>query len=201
VRIYSARDLAVYVEHLLKRSTRLPKESLTNQNEIIEMPVDLPSALLVEQFIETDRVNVHRNKLTWTHVTGWVEVTVGVVGKKGRMRAMSPSITVASGNVLSVEEKFQGGTGINITPPPLKHVPSRVVEGAKRRIERVAKALGLGGYARIDAFLNIKTGEIYVIEANTLPGLTPSTVIYHQALAEKTPLNPREFLERILSLA
>jgi D-alanine-D-alanine ligase-like ATP-grasp enzyme len=134
-------------------------------------------------------------------VTGWVEVTVGVVGKKGRMRAMSPSITVASGDVLSVEEKFQGGTGINITPPPSRYVPTRVVEGAKRRIERVAAALGLGGYARIDAFLNIKTGEIYVIEANTLPGLTPSTVIYHQALAEKRPLVPRQFLERILSLA
>ena len=114
---------------------------------------------------------------------------------------MSPSITVASGDVLSVEEKFQGGTGINITPPPEDRVPRKVVEGAKRRIERVAAALGLGGYARIDAFLNIRTGEIYVIEANTLPGLTPSTVIYHQALAEKTPLTPRQFLEKILSLA
>jgi D-alanine--D-alanine ligase len=201
VRIYSARDLAVYVDHLLKRASRLAKDTLTNQGEIVEMPVDLPNALLIEQFIETDRVNVVRNKLTWNHVTGWVEVTVGVVGKKGRMRAMSPSITVASGDVLSVEEKFQGGTGINITPPPSRYVPTRVVEGAKRRIERVAAALGLGGYARIDAFLNIKTGEIYVIEANTLPGLTPSTVIYHQALAEKRPLVPRQFLERILSLA
>jgi D-alanine--D-alanine ligase len=201
VRIYSARDFAVYVHHLLTRATRLPKETLTNQHEIIEMPMDLPGAILVERFIETDRVNVVRNKLSWRTVTGWVEVTVGVVGKKGRMRAMSPSITVASGDVLSVEEKFQGGTGINITPPPPEYVPPRVVAAAKRRIERVARALGLGGYARIDAFLNIKTGEIVVIEANTLPGLTPSTVIYHQALAERKPLTPRMFLERILSLA
>ncbi len=201
VRLYSAHDLAVYVEHLLKRSMRLPKDTLTNQREIIEMPVDLPSAVLIERFIETDRVNVVKNKLIWEPVTGWIEVTVGVVGKKGKMRAMSPSITVASGDVLSVEEKFQGGTGINITPPPVERVPAKVVEAAKRRIERVAKALGLGGYARIDAFLHITTGEIFVIEANTLPGLTPSTVIYHQALAEKRSLPPRAFLEKILSLA
>lgn len=201
VRLYSAQDLAVYVHHLLKRSTRLPKDTLTNQREIIEMPVDLPSAVLIERFIETDRVNVVKNKLIWEPVTGWVEVTVGVVGRKGKMRAMSPSITVASGDVLSVEEKFQGGTGINITPPPAERVPVAVVRAAQRRIERVAKALGLGGYARIDAFLNVKTGEIFVIEANTLPGLTPSTVIYHQALAEKRPLPPRAFLEKILTLA
>lgn len=201
VRLSSARDLAVYVRHLLARAPRLPKGTLTHQIDIVEMPVDLPSAVLVERFIETDRVNVVRHKLTWDRVTGWVEVTVGVVGKKGRMRAMSPSITVASGDVLSVEEKFQGGTGINITPPPPEYVPPRVVAAAQRRIERVARALGLGGYARIDAFLNVTTGEIYVIEANTLPGLTPSTVIYHQALAEKKPLTPRMFLERILSLA
>jgi len=37
-----------------------------------------------------------------------------------------------------------------------------------------------------------------VIEINTLPGLTPSTVIYHQALAENPPIYPREFLEEII---
>jgi hypothetical protein len=49
----------------------------------------------------------------------WVEVTVGVVGPKGRVVALDPSLTVvASGEILSLEEKFQGGTGVNITPLP-----------------------------------------------------------------------------------
>jgi hypothetical protein len=43
-----------------------------------------------------------------------------------------------------------------------------------------------------------------VIEANSLPGLTPSTVIYHQALAEQNTLQqaiyPREFLELLIKL-
>jgi D-alanine-D-alanine ligase-like ATP-grasp enzyme len=115
------------------------------------------------------------------------------------MRALNPSITVASGDVLTVEEKFQGGTGVNITPPPQDFVSTEVCAEAKRRIEMVAKVLGIGGYARIDAFLKIATGEILVIEANSLPGLTPSTVIFHQALSENPPLYPRAFLERIIS--
>ena len=39
-----------------------------------------------------------------------------------------------------------------------------------------------------------------LIEANSLPALTPSTVIYHQALAENPPLNPLKFLEKIITL-
>ena len=38
-----------------------------------------------------------------------------------------------------------------------------------------------------------------LIEANTLPGLTPSTVIYHQALAETPSMPPLVFLDRIIS--
>jgi len=49
--------------------------------------------------------------------------------------------------------------------------------------------------------MHIKTGELIIIEVNTLPGLTPSTVIYHQALAENPPMYPTEFLERIIDLS
>ena len=111
---------------------------------------------------------------------------------------MNPSITVAIGNILTLEEKFQGGTGINITPPPSPFVKPSAVKKAKQRMEIVAKALGIRGYARIDAFMHTKTGELIIIEANTAPGLTPSTVIYHQALAEDPPMYPLQFLEKII---
>ena len=68
-------------------------------------------------------------------------------------------------------------------------------------MELVAKKLGIGGYARIDAFMHRRTGELIVIEANTTPALSPSTVIYHQALEENPPLYPTAFLERIMSTA
>ena len=116
------------------------------------------------------------------------------------MYALNPSITVAAEGVLSVEEKFQGGTGINITPPPEEYVPQSVTATAKAHIEKVARTLSLSGYARIDAFLNIKDGTIIVIEANTLPALVPSTVLFHQALAEPEPLYPVALLEKIVRL-
>jgi D-alanine-D-alanine ligase-like ATP-grasp enzyme len=42
---------------------------------------------------------------------------------------------------------------------------------------------------------------VVVIEANTVPGMTPSTVLFHQALAETPPLPPRAFLEQVVRYA
>jgi hypothetical protein len=58
------------------------------------------------------------------------------MGLKGAMRALSPSVTLrASGAILSLEEKFQGGTGVNLTPAPPEMVPLEVQQATKRRIE------------------------------------------------------------------
>jgi hypothetical protein len=37
-----------------------------------------------------------------------------------------------------------------------------------------------------------------IIEANTTPALTPSTVIFHQALDENPKMYPVDFLEKII---
>ena len=153
---------------------------------------------MFEQFITTDKVRVIKNKLKWQTKNNWIEITMGLLERSGKMKAMSPSITVAVGNILSLEEKFQGGTGVNITPPPAPFVKPSAITKAMDRMEKVAKAMGLSGYCRIDAFMHIKTGELIIIEANTTPGLTPSTVIYHQALEEKPQMYPTQFLEKII---
>ena len=162
------------------------------------MPIIKMKAIVLEPFIETDEISVRGNKLTYKKKTGWIEVTVGVVETKKGLYALNPSITVAESSVLSVEEKFQGGTGLNITPPPQNIVSKLALKKIRRSTELVAKILGIKGYARIDSFVNGKTGEIMVIESNNLPGLTPSTVIYHQALAEKSSIFPTEFSEKII---
>jgi D-alanine--D-alanine ligase len=197
----SPQDLETYVTLLLQRVPRIPGRTFAMQRDMVEMPVRLPRRLLFEQFIATDRVRVEGHNLVWQHVSGWIEVTVGVLGKRHHMRALNPSITVALGDVLTVEEKFQGGTGVNVTPPPPEYVSPEVLTLVKRRIETVANALDLAGYARIDCFIHISTGEVIVIEVNTLPALTPSTVLFHQALAEPQPLYPKEFLERVLEVS
>ena len=41
-------------------------------------------------------------------------------------------------------------------------------------------ALGLEGYARLD-FMMTENGEMYCLEANTLPGMTPTSLIPQEA--------------------
>jgi D-alanine--D-alanine ligase len=199
--LVSDKDLEKYLEYLRTGVKTIPLGVLEQQHGPIEMPESTPDKLLFETFIGTDVLSVVDNQLRWEKKTGWVEVTVGVLGLLGQLHCFNPSITIAANAVLSVEEKFQGGTGINITPPPVEYVSTAVVEKVKSHITKVAQALGISGYSRIDAFMNISNGDVIIIEANTLPALVPSTVIYQQALAEKPPISPYRLLEKILNLA
>lgn len=196
-RLDDAGQLARYVALAASHAPCIPEGHFRPGEPAIRMPEGMES-LLFERFLETDRIRVDGGKFAWDDRGGWVEVTVGVVGPRGALRAMTPSITVAEGVVLSLEEKFQGGTGINLTPPPPEYMAPEVVEQVRRRIEKAAEALGIRGYARLDAFVHRQSGEVILIEANTLPGLSPSTVIFHQALAGQPPLFPREFLETLI---
>lgn len=139
---------------------------------MIEMPNPPPELLIFEPFIETDEIKVLSKShcFTWEGRSRWVEVTVGVIGTKGSMHSLSPSVTVKeTGDILSLEEKFQGWTGINITPPPSSIISGGTLNRCKQRIELVANALQLEGFSRIDVFVNVDSGEVLVIEVNTVP--------------------------------
>ncbi len=199
--LFNERDLMNYLQFLFEATSFIPVGTLTSQDAIVEMPTTKLNDIMFEKFIYTDKVRVVDNKIKHKKVTGWVEVTVGLFEHKGKYHALNPSITIAEGEVLSLEEKFQGGTGVNLTPPPGSVVKQKAIKKTKKLIEELAQKIGLTGYARIDAFMNIQSGELLVIEVNTLPGLTPSTVLYHQGLAEKKPLYPKELLETIIQNA
>lgn len=198
VHLYSANDLSAYLELMRQKVLHAPVGTFKGQLNIIEMPPETPEYLIFERFVETDVLRVRNNTLKHTKKNSFVEITIGVVEDKKRIHAFNPSITVAEGEVLSVEEKFQGGTGVNLTPPPPSIMKPAVVQKIRERTEKLAKEIGITGYSRIDAFAHIRTGELLVIEVNTLPGLTPSTVFYHQALAENRPVYPRELLETLI---
>ncbi|CAN4118280.1 unnamed protein product [Withania somnifera] len=201
-------DLAFYINALQDCLPRIPPNSLSKAHGMIEMPNPPPELLIFEPFIETDEIvvastskneNVHN--LLWKGDSRWVEVTVGVVGKHGSMCSLTPSVTVKeSGDILSLEEKFQGGTGINLTPPP-PSIISAALRRCKEHIELIANTLQLEGFSRIDAFVHADTGEVLIIEVNTVPGMTPSTVLIHQALSEQPPLYPQQFFRTLLDLA
>lgn len=84
---------------------------------MIEMPVPTPELLIFEPFVETDEIVVSPDThgFLWEGNSRWVEITVGVMGKRGAMRSLTPSITVKeTGDILSLEEKFQGIDSIQL---------------------------------------------------------------------------------------
>ncbi|OMO84913.1 D-alanine--D-alanine ligase [Corchorus capsularis] len=208
-RLRCAEDLAVYAQALNDCLLRIPPNSFSKAHGMIEMPNPPPELLIFEPFVETDEIAVssktvasNSENLLWKGDSRWVEVTVGVIGKRGLMHSLSPSITVKeSGDILSLEEKFQGGTGINLTPPPASIISNEALEKCKQRIELIANTLQLEGFSRIDAFVNVDSGEVLIIEVNTVPGMTPSTVLIHQALAEQPPMYPHQFFRKLYDLA
>ena len=209
-RLTGARDLHAFARLAGAGAPRIPENALPGlaPHAAIELPPEPPAAWLFEPFVETDSITMVRDPasgdttIEWEGHSRWVEVTVGVWGQAGSMRALSPSVTVREmGAVLSLEEKFQGGTGINLTPPPASIASSHIIEIAKKNIELAASTLGIEGFSRLDAFLHVDTGEVMIIEANTVPGMTPSTVLFHQALAEDPPVDPRFFFRRVVELA
>ncbi|MFN6943414.1 MAG: D-alanine--D-alanine ligase [Cytophagaceae bacterium] len=114
-----------------------------------------------------------------------------------------PSEALASGDILSLEEKFLAGEGQNITPARFagdEEGYKKVASQVKAELEKTARILNVQGYARIDAFVriydNLKADTI-IIEINSLPGMTPATCIFHQ-----TAINgykPYDFIDKILS--
>ncbi len=194
----SAKDLWTYSCLLREKSSTIPPHTFTKQENPIEMPSSLSGDFILEPYIETDEMNIKQGEIQHLSKQGWIELTIGILEQRNIYYALNPSITLAEGAVLSVEEKFQGGTGINLTPPPEEIISDGAVQKIKRLAIKAAQALGIQNYARLDIFFNRFSEKMIVIEANTLPALTPSTVIYHQGLAENPPLSPLKLLEKII---
>ncbi len=195
-KIENAQQLRIYLEALHDSSV---KEIHIHEGYGVQLPDDRYGEFIAEEYVVTDDIIIKDKKLTHTHSEdGYLEMTVGVFEVDGQFHSLNPSITIAEGKVLSVEEKFQGGTGVNITPPPTSIVSAEVVAMIKNKVEMVAKALSIRNYARIDVFVN-KEGEMVVIEANTLPGMTGSTVLFQQGGKEEPAMTPLELIETIIN--
>lgn len=195
IRLQSPLELYQYVQ-----CCHQGLKTFKHEHGVIEMPLSCKNFLL-EPFIHTDKISISGTHLHHQHINGWCEMTIGVFENNGLYSAFPPSITVSKHDILSLEEKFQGGTGINITPPPENILSTSSCKQVQQSASSVAKVLGIRHYARLDLFVECSTGLIRVIEANTLPALTPSTVLFHQALSLSPPIHPTQLLSLIIENA
>lgn len=187
-----------YVNILKNKSTTVPKNTFGNKSSI-NLGIN-SKEYIIEEYIKTDSILASNGHINLNKETGWIELTVGVLEKEGKYHSLNPSITIYENNsILSLEEKFQGGTGINITPPPENIVDNKLLKTIKEKIEEISRAIKIKDYARIDIFVNVISKEIIVIEFNTLPALTPSTVLFQQSSKEDNKLSPLELIETIIT--
>ena len=156
-----------------------------------------------EQFLVEDLIAANGAK-------HFLEITCGMLTHHNDDGTISyevfePSETLATADVLSLEEKFLAGEGQNITPARFgksKEEYTKIAKQVKTDLEKAARLLNVQGYCRIDAFVRIdanNNAETVVIEVNSLPGMTPATCIFHQAAINH--YKPYDFIDKILEFS
>jgi UDP-N-acetylmuramate--alanine ligase len=194
-KIKTRAELAAFSEQIFRDQEAL----LTGPAEVLHLGFkeEFPQkdAFLVETLIGPD------GAAKFLEVTGGLLTSYGADGQL-QIEVFEASEALATGEVLSLEEKFLAGEGQNITPARYAADPAerqRISDEVKDTLRQVAEILHIEGYARIDAFVRVRPWgavEVLIIEVNSLPGMTPATCIFHQtALAGYTPY---QFIDRIL---
>jgi D-alanine-D-alanine ligase len=97
------------------------------------------------------------------------EVSVAIVGE----RALGAIEIVPRADFYDFTSKYAPGQCDYFVPPRLS--PERY-RGCLSQALRAHQALGCSGATRVDMIVN-ETGNEYVLEVNTLPGLTPTSLL------------------------
>jgi D-alanine-D-alanine ligase len=119
------------------------------------------------------------------------ELTVGILGGS----ALPVGEIIPKHEIYDYECKYTAGMAEEIFPAALTPDQTASVQEQARR---AFSALKLGGCARID-FRMTSAGEFFCLEANTLPGMTATSLIPQAAAAARIPFPER--CERIAQLA
>ncbi len=105
------------------------------------------------------------------------ELQVGVLNGK----AMPVIEIIPKQGFYDYKTKYQAGLAEEICPAPIS---AEDTDRIQRLAEQVNKALMIDAYCRIDFIMADDDKTIYCLEANTLPGMTPTSLIPQMAAAE-----------------
>lgn len=122
----------------------------------IEYAFSFDSAVLVEEWVQG------------------MEISTPVVDGE----ALLPVEIAPANGRYDFESKYTPGATEEIVPARL---PAEVLERARDIAVRAHRALGCSGATRTDAI--VRDGEIYVLELNTLPGMTATSLLPNSAAA------------------
>ncbi len=169
-------DVIPFVESMLSNFdfplvVKAPCQGSSVGVEIVKSKSELISAI-------ENNINYDDEILIERFIKG-TELTVPVMQDGNRCIAL-PIVEIVSENTFyDFESKYTAGMSHHI-------IPARIPEAAAERIEKYAisayKAVGCKGVARIDFFID-ENNNPYVIEINTIPGMTKTSLVPDSAAA------------------
>lgn len=119
------------------------------------------------------------------------EFSVGVIEGKAL-----PIIEIAPiEGFYDYKNKYKAGSAVETCPAQL---PQEVTDQMQAYAVQVAKVIGLDTYSRTDFLLNDKN-EIFCLEANTLPGMTPTSLLPQEAAA--VGVNFNQLCEHLVTIS
>ncbi|MDE6558547.1 MAG: D-alanine--D-alanine ligase [Muribaculaceae bacterium] len=128
------------------------------------------------------------------------EINCSVLGDADDHRSSVCEEPIKTGDFLSYEDKYMGGTKTNAgMQASAKRIPADLPDEVSAKIRKMAedtfRVLSCHGVSRIDVMIDETDGEIYVNEINTIPG---SLSFY---LWEATGIKFPELMDQLVQLA
>ena len=167
----------------VKPATLGSSVGMTKVHDRTEVPAALDAAAEFAQKILVERFVNGR------------EIEVSVLGNESP-RASVPGEIIPHREFYDYTAKYlEEGTRLEIPAPLTKALVKRFQDYAVRAFRSVECA----GMARVDFFLERKTGRIYLNEINTIPGFT--SISMYPKLWEASGIGFRELIDRLIELA
>ena len=120
------------------------------------------------------------------------EFTVGILGEE----ALPVGEIVPENEIFDYECKYQPGMAAEIFPA---EIPDELARRLQELALRVHRTLRLEDFSRVDFLVDEKTGEVWCLEANNLPGMTANSLLPKAAKA--AGIGFPELCDRIARLA
>ncbi len=163
--------------------SREPVEQMAASVDLpcVVKPVDSGSSIGVaiphtkEELLSALEANRHLGRVILEQYVEGREIDVGVL-----MGTSLPSIEIIpKQGFYDYRNKYEAGATLEICPTP---IDPKIEEKLRETALKVHLLLGLRTYSRSD-FIVDKAGDVYFLEINTLPGMTPTSLMPQEAAA------------------
>jgi D-alanine-D-alanine ligase len=107
------------------------------------------------------------------------EITCGVISWEGQARSLPVTEIISKKEFFDYEAKYTDGVADEITPAD---IPDDVEQQCRATSEMLYEKLNCRGFVRFDYIYN--DDGMYFLEVNTVPGLSPNSIVPQQAEAD-----------------